>query len=162
MSASIRGQTLHRGQATTGEAGGGYSAAVGEGQRGHRPRVGSPVGSSPFQPSVTWSGPFLLFVSIFPVPSPRRLVPNGLFLPVLVPSLASPVLLPHSIFKVPNKSPPSFSKHSDGTEPCPAPQWRGPACSLFWSQIPGWGRNVCQLGVGGKFEEQPPPTAAAP
>lgn len=156
MSASIRGQTLHRGQATTGEAGGGHSAAVGEGQRGHRPRVGSPVGSSPFQPSVTWSGPFLLFVSIFPVPSPRRLVPNGLFLPVLVPSLASPVLLPHSIFKVPNKSPPSFSKHSDGTEPCPAPQWRGLLALCFGPRSRGGAEMFANLGWGESLKSNRP------
>lgn len=81
--------------------------------------------SSPFQPSVMWSGSLPNFLTptltAFSFPSPKTLVPSGLFLPVLEPSLASPVL-PTLFLKCQIKCPPSFSKHSDALSPCSALQ----------------------------------------
>jgi hypothetical protein len=64
--------------------------------RGHRPRVSTLLvlaqfNSLPFEVILFYfSHLLLIYISLFP--SPRGLVPNGLSLPVLIPSLASPVL----------------------------------------------------------------------
>lgn len=75
---------------------------------------------------VIWNVRVLLFLaptltSISQFPSLKTLVPSGLFLPVLVPSLASSVLL-IVFLKCQIKCSPFFSKHSDALSPARAPQ----------------------------------------
>lgn len=119
---------------------------------GHRPRVSSAVVPSPFQPwHLEWTPPtFLSSYShlCLPLPSPRTLVPGCLFLPVLVPSLASRVLLTPLFLKCQIKCPPSFSKHSDGT--CPAPQRREALLLFILVPGPGVGQKFAGLGEGGR------------
>lgn len=121
--------------------------------------VSSSLVSSPFQSSVIWSGPLLLFLaptltSISLFPSPKTVVPSGLSLPVLVPSLASPVMLTPPFLKCQIKCPPSFSKHSDALSPAQhlsegsplAPYfsprfWGGAEMFAEWGWREGW--QIC-------------------